>query len=422
MKEISNIDICSGVNFSHINSQKFKTAEISVTFFIPLDKKFVSGFSVLISVLSDSCKRFKNFQELSKYTEDLYGACIDYCVSKTGDYQVLELFVSALDDRYTINKEKNTEKMANVLCDLIFDPLVDNKKFDDSVIARRKSEINELIDSRMSDKRYWSKFRCVQFMFDNEKSGIDKYGEKSDVNSLNSESLFEIYEKLLKESRIKITAITSSDCSKIVDKFKSKFESIDRKTFEFKNCSLKIPSETKNFNDTMNVQQCKLVMGFRTPFIKPIKDTHAMNLACTIFGKLPTSRLFMSVREKMNLCYYCSSSFDSSTGAMFVESGVEASNVDKAKDEILHQLKIISENLITDDELSDAKKALIQSAIAVSDNINAIQNWYLLQYPFNKSESPEEFAKIMSGISKQDIMDCMSQVKLDTVYTLKGDE
>ena len=29
---------------------------------------------------------------------------------------------------------------------------------------------------------------------------------------------------------------------------------------------------------------------------------------------------------------------------------------------------------------------------------------------------------IMSEISKQDIMDCMSQVKLDTIYTLRGDD
>ena len=422
MNNILNIDICNGISFSHIKSSKFKTAELSVTFFIPLDKKFVSGFSVLISVLSDSCKKFKNFQDLNKYTEDLYGACIDYCVSKIGEYQVLELFVSALDDRFTINNEKNIDKMADVLCDLIFDPLVENNKFDENVVSKRKSEINELIDERISDKRIWSKFRCIQLMFENEKSGIDKFGEKSDVDSLNSSSLFDFYKKLLKESRIKIMMVSNSDCSSVVDKFKAKFKDIDRKTFEFESCDSRVPSNIRSFSDKMNVQQCKLVMGFRTPFIKPTKDTHAMNLACSIFGRLPTSRLFMSVREKLNLCYYCSSNFDSSTGALFVESGVETANVEKAKEEILKQLKIISETLITDDELSDSKKFFIQSAISVSDNINNLHNWYLLQYPFNKFESPEEFAQLISKVSKQDIMNCMSQVKLDTVYILKGDE
>lgn len=39
-----------------------------------------------------------------------------------------------------------------------------------------------------------------------------------------------------------------------------------------------------------------------------------------------TSKLFMNVREKMSLCYYCSSSPDSYKGLLFVQSGIEVEN------------------------------------------------------------------------------------------------
>lgn len=42
-----------------------------------------------------------------------------------------------------------------------------------------------------------------------------------------------------------------------------------------------------------------------------------------LYGGSVTSRLFLNVRERDHLCYYCSSSFQSFTGSMAVNSGVE---------------------------------------------------------------------------------------------------
>lgn len=421
MAHIFNEDLCKGVSFSYINSKKFKTAEISLSFFIPLDKRFASAFSLLISVLSDSCNKFKSFKDLNKQTEDLYGACIDYNISKKGNYHILDLFVCSLDDKFTMNHENNINKMSEILCDLVFDPLVKNNSFDESVVSRKKLEISELIDSRITDKRVWSMFQCKKTMFKNEQSGIDTLGEKSDINSISPSYLYEIYQKMLRESRIKIMMSASSEYNTVLELFKSKFSKINRNYFEFEKCNFICPSEIKYVNEKLDVQQCKLVMGFRSPFIKP-DDTHVMSLASAIFGGLPTSRLFMSVREKMNLCYYCSSRFDSFNGSLFVESGVEQSNAEKAKNEILNQLKIMGESLVSDDEINDAKNYLSQYATSISDTIDGLHNWYLSQYSCGLSESPEEFAGKISEISKENIKNCMSNVFLDTVYMLKGDE
>lgn len=52
-----------------------------------------------------------------------------------------------------------------------------------------------------------------------------------------------------------------------------------------------------------------------------------------MFGGTPFSRLFVNVREKLSLCYYCAARFDRITGIMLVDSGVEAQNREKAQAE-----------------------------------------------------------------------------------------
>lgn len=423
MEKITNYKICEGIDFSHIKTQKFKNASIAIAFFVPLDKNSVSGFATLISILSDSCKKFQNFKSLNKYIEEIYGANLGYDISKIGNYQVLELYISALDDKFTAHKDKNTEKIADLLCELIFNPLIIenkfDKNFDKNIISKRKKEIIELIENQISDKRTWSMIRCNQIMFENQKCGISKYGTKDNINNLDEKKLFEFYNKLIRNSRIKISFISNSECQDIINKFKNYFLKINRKiNFNFEKINNIKSQKIKEITEKMKVEQCKLVLGFKTPFVKP--DTHNISLASAILGGTPASKLFINVREKMHLCYHCSSIFDSSTGALYVSSGVEESNCEKAKNEILNQIELMQNGQINNNEISEAKNILVQNLKSVSDKINSLYEWYLSQYIFGLQESPEDYINKILKVSKQDIINCMSKVSLDTIYILKG--
>ena len=65
----------------------------------------------------------------------------------------------------------------------------------------------------------------------------------------------------------------------------------------------------------------------------------AARLMTAMFGGTPHSKLFLNVREKMSLCYYCAARYNSNKGIMTVESGVETQNIEAAKNEILNQLE-----------------------------------------------------------------------------------
>ena len=56
----------------------------------------------------------------------------------------------------------------------------------------------------------------------------------------------------------------------------------------------------------MDITQAKLVIGLRSGMTHAEDDYFAFRVMTDIFGGGPYSRLFLNVREKMSLCYYCS--------------------------------------------------------------------------------------------------------------------
>lgn len=56
MSSIVRKSIATGVSFNSIKEERFKTAKISVTMFVPLNKSTAAAYSLLPSVLAYSCK------------------------------------------------------------------------------------------------------------------------------------------------------------------------------------------------------------------------------------------------------------------------------------------------------------------------------------------------------------------------------
>ena len=71
------------------------------------------------------------------------------------------------------------------------------------------------------------------------------------------------------------------------------------------------------------------------------REYYAMSLFNEIFGGSSVAKLFMNVREKQSLCYYCASHITAASGCMMVDSGVEPANAQKAEGAILAELNTL---------------------------------------------------------------------------------
>ncbi|MDQ5983174.1 MAG: hypothetical protein RUMPE_00172 [Eubacteriales bacterium SKADARSKE-1] len=415
--------LCDGINFNVIKESRFKTGRISATMFLPLNEETVSANAILPFLLSKSCQEFPDFTSLNKHLNDLYGASIYAEVSKLGETQVLGLSASFLDDRYSLNKESISAKVTELLCKMIFEPLFDNGKFIQENVEQEKRQLIELIESEYNDKRIFAKNRCEQLMCQDEKFGINRFGTKSQVEALTPDDIYKAWDQILKRAKIELTLLGNSNENLALDVFKRAFGKIKRENVF--SCNTEIIKEAKHIKENreeMDLAQSKLVMGFRTGAALQDHLVMPMRVAVALFGSTPHSKLFLNVREKFSLCYYCAARYDRNKGIMLVQSGVEKENIQKAKLEILNQLGDVQKGKFTDNDVDAIKKSLSNNYRTVGDYLSSLENFYISQTFDSERVTPLEFVKRINAVTKDQIVKAANLITLDTVYILVGEK
>ena len=71
--------------------------------------------------------------------------------------------------------------------------------------------------------------------------------------------------------------------------------------------------------------------GYRVDITPGGEELSAMRMMVAILGGTATSKLFLNVREKQSLCYYCGANLDRTKGIVLIDSGVRPDNAEAAK-------------------------------------------------------------------------------------------
>ena len=413
--------ICDGVNFRSIRDTKFKTMRISAHLIVPMSRQTAAENALLPFLLSRASREYPDFTKLGQRLAVLYGASLNADVQKLGDLQVLSLSASGIADRYALEGEAISGELAKLLCSILFDPPLVDGLFPEDGFEQEKRQTMELIDSEYSDKRTYARQRCEAIMCADEPYGVNRYGGKEDIARVERPALTAAWKRLLDTAKIELMVLGDCDPAPVYEGFRAAFETLgSRKTAD---CTTKVVRSAEKVNtvtEKMDVAQGKLVMGFRTGTATPDEEVPATRLMAALFGGTPNSKLFLNVREKLSLCYYCSASYNSMKGIMLVQSGVEVKNMERAKEEILRQLDEVKQGNFDESEVEAAKMSLCNSYRTLSDSLGGLENWYLSQTFASHSQQPEEAAAQINAVTRQEIIDAANRVTLDTVYCLVG--
>lgn len=415
--------ICDGVNLTCIHDNRFKTSRISATMFLPLDIKTASKNAILPFILSRSCKDYPSLIKLNEKLSELYGATINSSVNKMGDFQALTISITGIDDKYSLDNKSVSKELTKLLCSILFNPNLTNNKFNENDVNQEKRQLVELLDSEFNDKRMYARLRCEQLMCSNEKYGINRYGTKEQVIDLTSNDIFKTWSNAIKTSQIEFIIVGSSDCNEALKIIEEEIAKLGR-TFiqDYKTEVIRKSTSVKKYTDKMEVTQCKLVMGFRAGVAAPDDDITNTRIMTALFGGTPNSKLFLNVREKMSLCYYCAARYDIIKGIILVECGVEKKNIDKAKNEILNQLESIKSGDFNESEIISTKLYVENTFKSLSDSLVSLESFYISQTFDHVINTPEQQAEKVKNVSKDDIIKAAKKVMLDTVYILENKE
>ena len=180
------------------------------------------------------------------------------------------------------------------------------------------------------------------------------------------------------------------------------------------------PEIPRTIIEQAHVIQGKLSLGLRTGLTAADDHYPALMLFSAILGGYTGSRLFRHVRERLSLCYYASASLDKLKGIMTIAAGIENSNFEIARDEILHQLHDLQQNGPAAHELEAARRTILGSLRAMHDSPASLERFFQSQAVGGLTY---DLDALMIGIERAELSDVIAAgqgIALDTVYFLKG--
>ncbi len=412
-------NIAKGVRFCAQSTDKFKTCRINISMAMPLDSQ-ASARAILPFILQRRCAKYPDFITLNRVLDELYGASVSAGVLKRGEAQILSFNLTAIDDRFALDGDTVALECAELLAEMIFNPLTDGDSFPCDILEQEKRLLIEAIENEMNDKRRYALMRCEEIMFKDEAYSINRLGTVEDVKKLTPDAVYSAWKEVLSSAQIQITMVGSMETAPVIDMFKNRFNTIERNTVEIATKFVPASADADYVCEEMPIKQGKLVMGFRTGMANEDDNAVAMRIAVDIFGGGTYSKLFSVVREKMSLCYYCSAALFSSKGIVMVQSGIEDINEEKAKSEILNQLSLVADGEFTDEIFSSSIKSLCDSIISNNDTPESICSWYSSQLLKEDLKTPEAYVEEIQGADKSEVIEAAKTIKLDTVFMLKS--
>lgn len=419
------MELLPNVYLTAVQTDKFKTALLSVSLLTQLNRQDASANAVLPSVLRRGTSRYSDMTELQYRLDELYGASLEPVVRRFGEIQAIGFCAEFCDERYLPEKIDMTEEISSLLGEVLLRPNTRGGLLRQAWVDSEKEKLAERIDARVNDKRGYANNRLNEEMCCYEDYGTYILGTRESAENLQYVSLSKYYKELLATSPVELFYCGSAESNHVAEALHNAFITLPRGEInEDLGTDIRmnaVSGEVRFFEEELDVAQGQLALGFRLGECMEDPDFAAIRVFNALFGGSASSRLFMNVREKLSLCYYASSGVDVHKGLLRVLSGVDFSRRQQAQDEILAQLENLRSE-VGEQELADAKRSVANGFRTVSDSPAALEAYWAEQALLGMDVTPEEYALLVENVSASDILAVAKGIVCDAVYFLKGAE
>ena len=251
---------------------------------------------------------------------------------------------------------------------------------------------------------------------------MGRLGGEAEAEAINYKKLTRQYRSLLQTCPVEIFYCGRESVKKVTAALRDALVTLPRGEIDYDiGTDLRmnaLEDQPRFVKEEMDVTQAKLVIGWRLGDCMEDPDQAALNVFNCVFGSGSTSKLFLNVREKLQLCYYAGSLVDTQKGLMLVSSGIEQEQFEPARDEIFAQLEAMRRGEISDEELQSAKAGVASDLRGLMDSQGELEGFTLSQTLAGLDYGPMELASLVEDVTKEDVVGIAESVDCDLIYLL----
>ena len=410
-----------GLRVHIIPTDKYKTNTFVFRLKAPLNEETVTERALLPYVLQSATEKLPSVIRLRQYLEELYGSSLAVDVSKKGEDHIISIYVDIANEVYLHDAPPLFEKALSMLSDIVLHPATEGNGFLSSIVESEKRALLQRIEATYDDKMRYANERLIEEMCKVEPYRLSANGKKESVMSITNESLYQYYQKVLAEDEMDLYII--GDISENAVDLVSKYFSISTRPVRERNVLLhRRNNEEKEVVEKQELKQSKLHIGYRTFVTYKDEDYFALQLFNGLFGGFSHSKLFVNVREKNSLAYYAASRFESHKGLLFVMSGIEAKNYEKAVEIIKEQMFAMQNGEFSEEEIHQTKSVIQNQILEAIDTPRGFVEMLYHGIISDRTRPVEEWLTGIESVTKEEIVKVAKNIELDTIYFLQGTE
>ncbi|PIT87180.1 MAG: hypothetical protein COU31_04440 [Candidatus Magasanikbacteria bacterium CG10_big_fil_rev_8_21_14_0_10_40_10] len=313
---------------------------------------------------------------------------------------------------YTGYYVKINSERAQIAFDLLSDMLF-NAKFEQKEVDKEKGVIVEELRMYEDNPSMAIDLLFDKIVFGDHPLGWDVGGTAQTVRALSREKLWSHYQKYYQPGNMVLVVAgclpDKKKLKKYLDYFnvksKIKFKPL-KDQYQHWTWPKKLPLEKRVETQIRKLDQAQVMLGF--PGLDyGHKDRYAVAVLTNILGVGMSSRLFVEVREKRGLAYMIRADHVGlrDCGIFQIQAGLDPARLAEALKVIKQELKKISSEKVSVNELKEAKSAIIGRMVLGFEDSSAVASSYAKQFWFDNRlwTQKEVFAKVRA-VTSNDIL------------------
>ena len=394
------------MDMSVIETDKFKRNILMMTYMLPISSATTAMDMLLPGVLLRGSVNYPTSADIAKRCEQLYGTSLGYYYSYLGDDLMINFYVDFLSDSVMGTDGEILRGAAEMLSQVWLHPVTDKDGYlRTNELEKVKKSLSDSIRADDNDTAAYASKKCREIMCAEEPCGYSISVE--DIMRVTPAMISDRYFELCKSNNLSFFYVGENDTEVVAEALDLFFGDGAVTTCATRSLSFTCakPHPIVRKERTMQVTQGKLSIGLYAGGItmSDSDDYYATLVAVEIFGGSPISKLFMNVRERLGLCYYCGATYNKQKGIIYVSAGIDSEQRENAEREIYAQMEQMQKGNISEEELQAAKLSMINVVRQISDRPYSMWSFCHVRTMMGLSTSIDRHIGRILKVSVQDV-------------------
>lgn len=291
----------------------------------------------------------------------------------------------------------------------LFSDILLNSVFPKDEIERKKELIKGILKHREEDPAFLAERAFKKEIFGDHPYGRPIEGSIDTLGSIKRDDLIKFYSSyfLPNNSILSIAGdLTEEELNSLIERYLKNWEKVDLPPFNIN----RVGNDNK-IRKTMQIDkeltQANIILG-HLGVSRDNPDYYAISVMNYILGGGGlSSRLMKKIRDEEGLTYDVSSTFISNKEKGFFQVEVQTKNetANSVISEILNQINNIRQNLVSEEELSEAKSYLTGSFIRRLDTNREIADFFAFVEFHNLGlDYVDKYSTYINSVTREDIL------------------